>query len=46
LIHARLPLPSWHPLISGTQASVVPHGIIPLDPVLETEDIDLEEYLL
>jgi hypothetical protein len=46
LLHAGLPLPAWHPLISGTQASVLPYGITPLDPVLETEDIDFEEYLL
>lgn len=46
LRHHGLPLPSWHPLISGTDASVRPFGLHALDPVLETDDIDFEDYLL
>lgn len=46
LRHHGLPLPSWHPLISGDRGSVRPYGVFSLDPVLETEEIDLEDYLL
>lgn len=46
LRHHGLPLPQWHPLISGTRESVRPYGVYALNPVLETEEIDLEEYLL
>ncbi|MDQ1299303.1 MAG: uncharacterized protein QG558_1842 [Campylobacterota bacterium] len=46
LRHHNLPLPSWHPLISGTKGSVRPYGLHSLNPVMETEDIDLEDYLI
>ncbi|MFA6188121.1 MAG: YcgN family cysteine cluster protein [Sulfuricurvum sp.] len=46
LRHHNLPLPSWHPLISGSKESVIPYGIHRLTPVLETADIDLEDYLI
>lgn len=46
LRHHGLSLPQWHPLISGTRASVRPYGIYALNPVLETDEIDLEEYLI
>jgi hypothetical protein len=46
LRHHNLPLPSWHPLKSGTKESVRPHSLHALDPILETDDIDLEDYLI
>ncbi len=46
LRHHGEPLPSWHPLISGTRESVRPYGVRALNPVPETDDIDLEDYLI
>jgi uncharacterized cysteine cluster protein YcgN (CxxCxxCC family) len=46
LRHHNLPLFAWHPLISGTQMSVLPHSVHALNPVLETDIIDLEDYIL
>lgn len=46
LRHHNLPLPSWHPLISGSRESVRPYSLHALNPVLETEDMDLEDYLI
>lgn len=46
LRHHGLSLPQWHPLISGTRESVRPHSVAAISPVLETDDIDLEEYLM
>ncbi|MBD3799134.1 YcgN family cysteine cluster protein [Sulfuricurvum sp.] len=40
------PLPSWHPLISGTPLSVREHGIHKYDPVNESDNIDLEDYVI
>ncbi|MDD2781434.1 YcgN family cysteine cluster protein [Sulfuricurvum sp.] len=39
-------LPSWHPLISKDPHSVRPHGMHALNPILESEDIDLEDYIV
>lgn len=44
-LHNRA-LPSWHPLNSGTRESVYSHGVASIDPVLETDEIDLEDYLI
>ena len=46
LRHHNLPLPSWHPLIGGSKDSVLPYGVHKLNPILETDDIDLEDYLV
>jgi len=46
LRYHNLPLPAWHPLITGSRESVRPHGVHALDPVLETDTIDLEDYLI
>lgn len=40
------PIPSWHPLNSGTPTSVKPYSLFSLSPVLETENIDLEDFLI
>jgi uncharacterized protein len=40
------PLPLWHPLISGDPASVRPYGIHALNPVLDNDFIDYEEYIV
>ncbi len=44
--HHGLSLPSWHPLISGSNESVKEHGVAALNPVLEDDEIDLEDYIL
>lgn len=46
LRHHGKPLPHWHPLISCSTKTVLPHGIFQFDPVLETDDIDLEDYII
>lgn len=46
LRHHGLPLPSWHPLISGSNDNVRPYGVHAIDPVLETDELDLEDYIL
>ena len=43
LRHHNLPLPAWHPLISGSKESARHYGVYAVNPVLETEDIDLED---
>lgn len=40
------PLPQWHPLITGTFDTVKPYGIHSMDIVLETDDIDLEDFII
>lgn len=46
LRHHGKALPSWHPLITKDRHSVRPYGMHALDPVLETETIDLEDYIV
>lgn len=46
LRHHNLPLPSWHPLITNDPNSVRDYGVNALDPILETESIDLEDFIL
>lgn len=46
LRYHNLPLPVWHPLISGSKESVRPYSLHALNPVLETERMDLEDYLI
>lgn len=42
----RLELLSWHPLRMGDPLSVRPYGILALNPVMECEGIDFEEFIL
>lgn len=46
LRHQGKPLLSWHPLITKDPHSVRPFGIHALDPVLESDDIELEDYIV
>jgi uncharacterized cysteine cluster protein YcgN (CxxCxxCC family) len=40
------PLPLWHPLITKDPHSVRAHGMYALNPVLDDDFIDLEEYVV
>jgi uncharacterized protein len=46
LRHAGKSLPSWHPLISGTQESVRAYGVNTLNHIEETDDIILEDHIV
>jgi len=46
LRHQGKPLPAWHPLISGDPTSVHPYGMHALNPILENDDIELEDYII
>ena len=46
LRHEGKMLPLWHPLITKDPHSVRPYGMYALDPVLESEDIELEDYIV
>lgn len=46
LRYALKPLPSWHPLITKDPHSVRAHGMYALNPVLDNEDIELEDYII
>lgn len=46
LRHEGKPLPSWHPLITKDRNTVRPHGMHALNPILESEEIELEDYIV
>lgn len=46
LRYAQKPLPSWHPLITKDPQSVRAHGMYALNPVLDSEEIELEDYII
>jgi uncharacterized cysteine cluster protein YcgN (CxxCxxCC family) len=46
LIYRNLPLPSWHPLISGTTESMLSIGLNEKDFILESDDIDIEYHII
>jgi len=46
LRYARKPLPSWHPLITKDPGSVRAHGMYALNPVLDNEELELEDYII
>ncbi|MGW8169533.1 MAG: YcgN family cysteine cluster protein [Sulfurovaceae bacterium] len=46
LRHAGKPLPSWHPLISGTKESVRIYGVNATNHIEETDDIILEDHIV
>ncbi|MBV5321278.1 MAG: YcgN family cysteine cluster protein [Sulfuricurvum sp.] len=46
LRHHGKPIPSWHPLITNNPVSVHPYGMHALDPVLENDELDLEDYIV
>ncbi len=46
LRYAGKPLPSWHPLISGTSESVRIHGVNTSSHIEETDDIILEDHIV
>lgn len=46
LRHHGKPIPSWHPLITKDPNSVLPHGMHALNPIMENDDIELEDYVI
>ncbi|HEX5329795.1 YcgN family cysteine cluster protein [Sulfuricurvum sp.] len=46
LRHQGRAIPSWHPLITKDPATVHPHGMHALNPILEKDEIDLEDYII
>lgn len=46
LIYQNLPLPSWHPLISGTIESMLNIGVNEKDFILENDDIEIEDHII
>lgn len=45
-IYEGKPLPAWHPLITKDRHSVRPYGMYALNPVLDNDFIDLEDFIV
>ncbi|MFY9142367.1 YcgN family cysteine cluster protein [Sulfuricurvum sp.] len=46
LRHEGKKLPDWHPLITKDRTTVRPYGMHALNPILENDNIDLEDYIV
>lgn len=46
LRYQEKPLPAWHPLITKDPRSARPYGMYALHPVLDNDDIELEDYIV
>lgn len=46
LRYQEKPLPVWHPLITKDPRSARPYGMFALNPVLDNDDIELEDYIV